>query len=115
MLDGHQLGRVVHRAISVIIVAHRAVEHVIAENPVECFPLSGDRPCGSRGNVHPGRDAGGAGPDQFAVHLHHARVAGLNWAKLRVIANLGNFQTDAIKEVNETLVGLRLSGRGVNC
>jgi len=40
------------------------------------FPLSGDRPCGSRGNVHSGRDAGGAGPDQFAVHLHHARVAG---------------------------------------
>src|SRR5882672_182798 len=30
MLDGHQPGRVVDRAIAVIIVAHRAVEHVIA-------------------------------------------------------------------------------------
>src|SRR5258708_32975432 len=55
MLDGHQLGRVVHRAILVVIVADRAVKHVVAQNAVECFPLSGDRSWGSCGNVHPGR------------------------------------------------------------
>src|SRR5216683_5302934 len=60
MLDGHQLGRVVYRAIPVVVVADGAVEHVISENPVECFPLSGDRSCGNRGNVHAGHDMRGA-------------------------------------------------------
>src|SRR5438445_9830085 len=60
MLDGHQLGRVVHRAITVVIVAGGAVKHVVAQNAVEGLPLSGDRSCGSRGNVHPGRDVRGA-------------------------------------------------------
>ena len=115
VLDGQQLGRVVHRAIPVVIVADRAVKHVIAENPVERFPLSGDRSCGSCGNVHAGRAMRGASPDQFAVHLHHTRVASLNRAELWMIANLGNFRTDAIDELDETLVGLRLSGRTVNC
>ena len=115
MLDGEKPRGVMDCAVTVVVVADRAVEHVIAENPVERFPLSGDRPCGSRGNVHPGRDVGGAGPDQFAVHLHHARVAGLNRAKLRVIANLGNFRAGAVDEVNETFIGLRLSGRTINC
>src|SRR5882672_11164984 len=106
MLDGHQLGRVVHRTIPVVIVADGAVKHVVAQNTVEGFPLSGDRSCGSRGNVHSGCDVGGAGPDQLAVHLHHARVAGLNRTELRMVANLGNFRTDTIDELNERLIEL---------
>src|SRR5882672_9890575 len=115
MLDGHQLGRVVYRAIPVVVVADGAVKHVVAKNPVEGFPLSSDRSSGSRGNVHSGCDVGGASPDQLAVHLHHARVASLNRAELGMIADLGNFRAGVIDEVNETLVGLRLSGRTVNC
>src|SRR6266481_1966473 len=34
MLDGHQLGRVVHRAVPAVIVADGAVEHVIPKNPI---------------------------------------------------------------------------------
>jgi hypothetical protein len=48
MFDGEKPGGVMDRAVAVIVVAHRAVEHVIAENPVERFPLSRDR---SRGVV----------------------------------------------------------------
>src|SRR5438876_10584614 len=43
MLDGHQLGRVVYRAVAVVIVADGAVEHVISENPIERLPLCGHR------------------------------------------------------------------------
>src|SRR2546426_103954 len=35
MFDGHQLGRVVYRAISIVVVADGAVEHVIPKNPIE--------------------------------------------------------------------------------
>src|SRR5260221_11903054 len=35
MLDGHQLGRVVYRAVPVVVVADGAVEHVIPKNPIE--------------------------------------------------------------------------------
>src|SRR5882724_2904067 len=43
MLDSHLPGCVVDCAIPVVVVANRAVEHVISKNPVECFPLRGDR------------------------------------------------------------------------
>src|SRR6266404_3099379 len=43
MLDGHQLGRIMHCAIAVVIVANGAVEQMISENPIERFPLRGHR------------------------------------------------------------------------
>ena len=55
VLDAEKLGGVMDRAVAVIIVADGAVEQVIAENPVERFPLSGLCPGGLRGNDHPRR------------------------------------------------------------
>src|ERR1700674_696848 len=39
MLDAQQSFRVVNCAVPVVVVAHGAVENVIAENAVEGFPL----------------------------------------------------------------------------
>ena len=41
MFDGQQLRRVMDSAIAIVVVANRAVEHVVAENAIECFHLSG--------------------------------------------------------------------------
>ncbi len=35
VLDGHQLGGVVYRAVSVVVVAHGAIQQVVAEDAVE--------------------------------------------------------------------------------
>jgi hypothetical protein len=37
MLNGRQLRRVMDGAFAVIVVADRAVEHVIAEDTIKCF------------------------------------------------------------------------------
>src|ERR1700749_2374062 len=37
MLDLQEARRVVHGAVSVVVVANRAVEQMIAENAVKCF------------------------------------------------------------------------------
>jgi hypothetical protein len=37
MLNGRQLRRVMDGAIAVIVVADRAVEHVIAEDTIKCI------------------------------------------------------------------------------
>src|SRR6478736_10362901 len=41
MFYGQEFCRVVDRAIPVVVVANRAVEHVVAENPVKRLPLRG--------------------------------------------------------------------------
>src|SRR5712692_11159403 len=41
MFDGQQLGGVMDRAIAIVVVANRAVEHVVAENSIECLHLRG--------------------------------------------------------------------------
>jgi hypothetical protein len=41
MIHCEHLGRVVHRAVAVIVVADRAVEHMVLEQTVEGFSLRG--------------------------------------------------------------------------
>lgn len=39
VLDRQQLGRVMDCAVAIVVVANRAIEHVVAEDAVECFNL----------------------------------------------------------------------------
>src|SRR6195256_6452328 len=41
MLNGQKLRGIVNCAVTVVVITDRAVEHVIAENPVVCFSLRG--------------------------------------------------------------------------
>ena len=41
MLDGQQLRRVMDGAIAVVVVADRAIKHVIAEDAIKCLHLRG--------------------------------------------------------------------------
>jgi len=42
MFDGQQLGGVMDRAIAIVVVANRAVEHVVTQNSIECLHLCDD-------------------------------------------------------------------------
>ena len=106
MIHREHLGRVMHRAVSVIVVAHRAVKHMILEQTVEGFPLRGISPGGLGLNLHAGGNLGGAGSPKFAVDLHHASVAGLDRAQLRVVANLRNLFPSSIDDIDEVLACL---------
>src|SRR4029453_2789668 len=61
-LNRQQLGGVVDGAVTVAVVANRAVENVIAENPVKRFLLSSDHVAGFRVHVDSGRNSRGACP-----------------------------------------------------
>jgi hypothetical protein len=43
VLDRQQLGRVMDCAVAIVVVANRPIEHVVAEDAVECFNLRGRR------------------------------------------------------------------------
>ena len=88
MLDGHQLGRVVHRAIAVVIVANGAVEHVISQNPIERFPLRRHRLGGFGGDIHSSGYFRRASAHQLASYFDHASITALNGTELRVVADL---------------------------
>ena len=115
MFDGQQFGRVVDRAVAVVIVADGAVQHVIAENPVKGFPLCSHRAAGFCGDLHIGLDLGCARSHQRSIDLNHTRIAGLNRAKLWVITHLRDFGPRAVKKIHEAFFGLCLDGRTVNC
>ena len=88
MLGGEQLRRVMDSTLSVDAVTDRAVEHVIAEPAVERLRQGCHRLRRLGGDLHPIGDCTCAGPDQAAVHFHHARVARLNRTELRVVADV---------------------------
>ena len=90
MLDGQESRGVVDGAVAIVVVADRAVEQVVAKDAIEGFPLC--TRCARRGreDQHSIRSGRGAGSDQAPIDFHHAGVAGLDRAKLWVIANLGN-------------------------
>ena len=82
--------RVVDRAIPVVVVAHRAVQHMVLQNAVERLALR-DVDGLARGlHLHPSGHPGPARAHQFAVHLHHAGIAALDRPHLWDIADLGN-------------------------
>src|SRR6202043_1332187 len=63
MFDLQHFGRFVDFAIPVVVVADRAVQHVVGEDPVERLPLGGICPRRLGLNPHPVGIWGGAGPD----------------------------------------------------
>ena len=91
----------VYGAIAVTVVANRAVKLVVAEEPIERLPLSFARRSGIRGDTQAWRHSGDAGPHEFAVNLNHAGVAGLDRAKLRVIANVGQLNATAVDDIDQ--------------
>ena len=74
MFHGEQFGGVVDRAVAVVVVAHRAVELVIAENAVERLGARGVCAAGRGGDVHAGRHHRRAGANQLAIHLDAGRL-----------------------------------------
>src|SRR5579875_375459 len=81
---------VMHRAVAVVVVAHRAIEVVVFQDAVKGFTL-GDIGAIARRlhdlaclHLRPTR------ANQLAVHLHQARVARPDGAHRRQIANLRN-------------------------
>lgn len=107
MLDGEELRRIVDFAVSVVVVAHRAVEQVIAENPVEGLGL---RSCCAPGvgcHAHAVFGTCPASPYQSAIYLDQARVTGLDWAKLSVIADVRNLVADPAEHLDQQFVVLR--------
>jgi len=87
MIHREHLGRVVHRAVAVMVVADRAVEHMVLEQTVERFPLRGVSPGGLGLHLHPGRNLCAASAPKLAVDLHHASVARLNRAELMMVTH----------------------------
>jgi hypothetical protein len=88
VLHAHLFGRVVDRAVAVVVVAHCAVKVVVAEYPVERLALCDICSLRRGRHCHPRRCRGAARPHQLAVHFHQAGVAGFNGPELWVIANL---------------------------
>ena len=106
VLDVKKLGRVMHRAVTVVVIADRAVEQMIAEDPVKGFALRSVRARRGRDHIHAVLNEGATGSYQLAVHLHHAGVACLDRSQLGVVTNLRNLNTAAINRVDQALSGL---------
>jgi len=109
MFNGEQLRRVMDCAVAIVVVANRAVEHVVAQNPIKCLYQRSRRLRRLGGDLHPIGDCGCAGPGQAAVHFHHGRVARLNSTELRVIADVGDRHATTVDQIDENLVGLSIS------
>ena len=77
-----QLRRVMHRALAVAVVADRAVELVVAQNPVERLRASSMSGRCRRGGLHVFLDGCRTGANEFAIDLHDAGVASLNRSQL---------------------------------
>jgi hypothetical protein len=78
MLNSQQFRRVVDDAVAIVIVADRAVQHVIAQDAIKRFHLG--RLCLRclRGDFHSVGDCNRAGANQAAVLFNHAGIASLN-------------------------------------
>jgi hypothetical protein len=101
MLDGQEPGGVVCHAVSVVIVADRAVEQVVAQDSSEGFLPGSDRARRFCRNLHAIDDLSCASPDEVSVNLDHAGIAGLNRAELRVITNLRNLGPYLVEKIDE--------------
>ena len=115
VLDREQLGRVVNGAVAVVVVAHRAVEDVIAEDAVERLDLRAVRGGRDGAHDHAVGDGRRARPDEPAVDLDHAGVAGLDRAELRVVTDVRKLGPDADNGVDETLIRPRLADDSIDC
>ena len=100
MLNSEHLCRVMDRAIPVIIVADRAVEHVVTEDPIEGQALRRRGPSRTGVNFHPCFNDGCAGPYQLSIHLDQTSVTGLNGTELLMITNGRDFAIASQEQIN---------------
>lgn len=114
VLNREEFRRVMHLAVSVVIVADGAVKEMVTENPVEGFPLRGRRSDRFGRNLHAGLDRGRAGSHQFSIGLDHAGVAGLDGPHLGMVADLRNLGFRAVEQIDQALSRLRFDDRAVN-
>lgn len=114
MLNGQHLRRVMDGAITIVVVADRAVEHVVAENAIKSFHLCGCCLGGLRRDSHSICGYGRAGSNQSAVHFNNACVASLNRPELRVVADMRNRSATTVDETDEKLIGLGFLRDSVN-
>ena len=104
MVNGQQPFGIVDCAVAVVVVAHRAVKHVITEDSVECLPLRFAGLCLSCRYRHSIRNDCSAGTHQLSVSLHQARVARLDRTELRVVTHLGKLGANTIEQIDQPLV-----------
>src|SRR6266403_1400279 len=115
MFDAQQSFRVVNGAVSVVVVAHGAVEHVIAENAIKGLSLRSaglPRICQ---NLHSSGYAGCARSHELPVDLYHACVTRLNRTKLRVIADLRNLHPRPIDDIDQAFTACRFLDYAIDC
>ena len=113
VLNGQQLCRVMNGAISIVVIADRAIEKMITENAIKGFCLRCRSLCRFCGNGHSISDFGCARPNQSAI-LFHTCVTRLNRVELWVIADVGNRSACAVNQIDEKFVELCFLNDAVN-
>src|SRR5581483_3080790 len=87
MLDVKILGGVMNRAVSIVVVAYRAIEIVVLEDAIVGLTLRDVGPIAGSCNLHAGRNLRPAGPHQPAIDFDHAGIAGFDRTHLRVVTD----------------------------
>src|ERR1700733_4171406 len=113
-------GRVVDRAIAIVVVAHGAVQHVVLQNAVERLALRDVDSLACCFHLHPRSHAGRTRPHQFAIHLYHARIAALDRPHLLDIADLWHsllciHRSAAIQQIDQQLTRVAWNLQSVDC
>lgn len=108
MFDFEENRSVVNGAIAIVVVADRAVKLMIPENVIEGLTLRCLRSRRRSLDLNAINRGGSASPHELAVQLHHARIAGLDGAELRMVADLRNGDPAAIDGVDQVLPRLDL-------
>lgn len=103
MFHIEQRGGVVHGAVFVVVIADRAIEHVISQDAIEGFALGHIDELGFCHHQHPEGNRSSAGTRQGSVHLDHAGIAGLNGPELRVITDLWNDSVNSVEDIDQAL------------
>ena len=115
MLDRKQLGGVMDRAVAVIIITNRAIEHVIGQNPIERIPLGLRRATRFGRDLHIGLDHCGARPNELAVCFNHAGVTGLNRPELGMVTDLRDLSAAPVEQFQQSFAGNGFHDFAVNC
>jgi hypothetical protein len=114
VFDRQELGRIVHGAIAVVVIADRAIKKMVAEYPIESLRLCGHRLRGFSGYHHPVCCFGRTCPRELAVYFDHAGITGLNGPELLVVTNTRDRDTYPVDHVNETLFNLDIVSHIIN-
>jgi len=110
---------VVHGAVLIVVIADRAVEHVVLKDAVEGLALCNVYGFACGFDNHTGNSACATGTHKLSVDLHHAGIAGFDGAHLGQIADLRNGFAVAglgveVEDVDEKLAGVDGDGQAVD-